>query len=154
MDDRLATIDIPKTGLLRLFRGAGSPYNTSPVGRDLPPYQVALVYLHPFSRLAATDMGRKFGAIPLWGTWVPIWHYVAWSEVYLPTKYVASWSMQPFGHNTHGPKIRGCPFGALGHYITQSGKGRRLPPYQVDSGILIQPFGNSRQEPKIGVCAP
>jgi len=28
---------------------------------------------YPFSRLATTDMGRKLGAVPVWGwTWVPI----------------------------------------------------------------------------------
>jgi len=26
----------------------------------------------------------------------------------LPPYHVASWSIQPFGHNSHGPKIGGC----------------------------------------------
>ena len=54
---------------------------------------------------------------------------------------VASWSIQPFGHNRHGPKIGGlCPFwGELGPHLTQCGWGRGRPPYQVASWILIHP---------------
>jgi len=40
------------------------------LGRGLPSYQG---HLDPSSSLATTDMGRKFGAVPLWGrgSWVP-----------------------------------------------------------------------------------
>jgi len=50
-------------------------------------------------------MGRKLGAMPtFWGrgSWVPIYHSLAWIEA--PCQ-VASWSIQPYGHNRHGPKI-------------------------------------------------
>ena len=54
--------------------GAGSPSNTVAWGE---------AHLHtkwrhyPSSRLATTDMGRKLGAEPLWGSCVPIQHDVA-----------------------------------------------------------------------------
>ena len=46
---------------------------------------------------------------------------------------VASSSIQPFGHNRHGPKTGGCaPFmGGLRPHLTQRRLGRGLPPYQV-----------------------
>jgi len=43
----------------------------------------------PSSRLATTDMGRKFGAVPLWGreSWVSIYNNMARVEVYLRIKF-------------------------------------------------------------------
>jgi len=40
-------------------------------------------------RWATIDMGRKVGALPLWGrgSWVPIKHNVAPAEAYRPTKW-------------------------------------------------------------------
>jgi len=62
----------------------------------------------------------------------------------LPTYQVASWSIQPFGHNRHGPKIGGrgaVPFrGKLN--LTQCGRDRGLPPCQVSSWS-IQLFGHN-----------
>ena len=63
----------------------------------------------------------------------------------LPPYQVASWSIQPFGHNRHGPKIAVCAGlffwgGELGSHLTLCGLGRGLPPYQVASWS-IQPFG-------------
>ena len=59
---------------------------------------------------------------------------------------MASWSIQPFGHNSHGPKIRGmlCPFfgGGLGLHLIQCGLGRGLPLCQVSSWS-IQPVGHN-----------
>jgi len=70
---------------------------------------------------------------------------------------VASWSIQLFGHNRHGPKTgRGlCPFfgGELGPHLAQYGLGRGLPPYQV-AFWSIQPFGHNRHQPKIGGVPP
>jgi len=52
---------------------------------------------------------------------------------------VASSSIQPFNHDRHGPKIRGCtPFsGGAGSPSTQCGPGPRLT--SVPSGIFIHP---------------
>jgi len=70
---------------------------------------------------------------------------------------VAAWSIQPFGHNRYGPKIRGqhalLKDGELGPHVTQCSLGWDLPPYQVASGS-IQPFGHHRHGPKIGGSAP
>ena len=63
----------------------------------------------------------------------------------LPPCQVASWSIQPFGHNRHGPKIGGCaPLGEgeLSLYLTPCGQVRGLPPRQVSSWS-IQPFGHN-----------
>ena len=65
----------------------------------------------------------------------------------LPPCQVPSWSIQPFGHNRHGPKICGgsAPLGRgeLGPHLTQCGQGRGLPACQVSSWS-IQPFGHNR----------
>jgi len=72
----------------------------------------------------------------------------------LPPYPVVSWSIQPFGHNRHGPKMRGCVSlsmaGELGTYLTQCRLGQGLPlylMYQVASGS-IQPFGHNRYRPR------
>jgi len=66
---------------------------------------------------------------------------------------VASWCIQPFGHNRNGPKIgEGAPprFGqrALGLHLTQSRLGWRLRPCQVPASS-IQPFGRDKHGPKV-----
>jgi len=74
----------------------------------------------------------------------------------LPSYQVASWSIQQFGHDIHGPKNGGlCPFGEgeLGPHLTQCGQGRGIPPYQVTSWS-IQPFGHNRYGPKNGGLCP
>jgi len=63
----------------------------------------------------------------------------------LPPYQVASWSIQPFGHNRHQPKMGGCaPFGEgeLGPHLTQCGRGQGLPPCPVSSWS-VQPFGHN-----------
>jgi len=61
---------------------------------------------------------------------------------------VASWFMQPFGRNRHGPKIGWglCPFGGgeLRPHLIQCGQGRGLPACQVSSWS-VQPFDHSAQ---------
>jgi len=64
----------PKIGGVPSFWGGGVPpfgegelgphLAQCGLGRGLRPYQVAC---YPFSHLATTDMGRKWGAVPLWG---------------------------------------------------------------------------------------
>jgi len=53
---------------------------------------------------------------------------VARAKHCLPPFQVSSWSIQPFGHNRHGPKLEGCcaPFwregvGGAGSHLTQCG---------------------------------
>jgi len=62
-------------------------------------------------RLATIDTGRKEGrgcCAPFRGGTGSPSKNVAWTEAYLCSPYqVASWSIQPFGHNSHGPKIEG-----------------------------------------------
>jgi len=64
---------------------------------------------------------------------------------------VASSSIQPFGHNRHGPNTGGCaPFRGeeLRPHLIQRHPGRGWPPYQVASWS-IQPFGHhNRYGPK------
>jgi len=61
-------------------------------------------------RLATIDMGRKLGLCLFLGKLGP--HLTQCGLVRgLPPYQVASGSIQPFGHNRHGPKIGGglCP---------------------------------------------
>jgi len=67
---------------------------------------------------------------------------------------VASSSIQPFGHNRHGPKIGElCPFRGRGAESQSNTMSHRLRSISVSSGIL-QPFGHNRHGPKIGGSAP
>ena len=66
-------------------------------------------HLDPSSHLATTNMGQKLGkgAMPLGVELGP--HLIQCCPVRgLPSYQVASWSIQPFGHNKNGPKIGGC----------------------------------------------
>jgi len=56
---------------------------------------------------------------------------------------VASWSIEPFGHNRYGPKI-GANFGEgeLGPHVTQCGQDRGIPACQVSSWF-VQLFGHN-----------
>jgi len=96
-------------------------------------------HLDPFNRLATSDMDRKLGVPPFCSGLGP--HLVQFGlGRCLPPHQVASWSIQPFDHNRHGPKIGGlCPFGGgeLGPNLTQCGQGRGLAACQVF--ILIHP---------------
>jgi len=109
-------------------------------------------HLDPSGRLATTDVGRKLGAVPLWGRGAgsPS-NNVARAEAYLPTK----WHLNPSSHlatTDMGRKLGAPPtflLGELGPHLTQCGLGRGLPPYQVAS-LSIQPFSHNRHGPKIG----
>jgi len=93
-------------------------------------------------------MGRKLGAVPIFwrGAGSPFAQCGLVRD--LLSCQVASWSIHPFGHKIHGPKIRGlCPLFWGGG--TGSNMGQGLPPYQVSSWS-IQPFGHNRYGPKIG----
>jgi len=57
-------------------------------------------------RLAIIYMGRKLGAVPLLGELDPHITQCGLGRG-LPPYQVASWSIQRFGHNKHGPKSGG-----------------------------------------------
>jgi len=64
-------------------------------------------------RLAAVDMGQKLGVVLFWGGAGSA--SKAMSPGPRPPYQMASWSIQPFGHNRHGPKIGGyAPLGGAG----------------------------------------
>jgi len=143
ISSRLATIDITgKWGgvLCPVFRGELGPHLTQCcLGRRLLHYQEASWSIQSFGH---KRHGSKIGGrAPFFVGMGPIKHNVAWAEVYLltekwgplylfftgvgspltqcrlgrglPQYQVASWSIQPFGHNRHWPKIGGgelCPF--------------------------------------------
>ena len=75
-------------------------------------------------------MGRKLGAVPLWGELGP---HLTCAEVYLPTK----WHLDPSSRLTTinmGRKVGAVPLlgdGELSPHLTQRGLGRGLPPHQV-----------------------
>jgi len=62
-------------------------------------------------------------------------------EVSVNTKIMASWSIQPFGHNRHGPKIEGAvpPFWGGGAGFPSSTMWPGPRPISKPSGILIHP---------------
>ena len=171
MGTHLATIDMGrKLGGSALFGGAGSPRNTM-WPRPRPTFVPSGILIHTAiwpqktwtenwgrglrtkwhldlsSRLATIDIGRKLGGgAPFFGrgSWGPHLSQCGLGRG-LPTCQVPSWSIQPFGHNRHGPKIVGlCPFwgGGAGSPSIQCGQGRGLPACQVSSWS-IQLFGHN-----------
>jgi len=76
------------------------------LGRGLPGTKW---HLHPSSHFTTIDLGWKLGE----GCWAPFWgemdpHLTQCRlDRGLPPYKVASWSIQPFGHNWHGPKFGG-----------------------------------------------
>ena len=73
----------------------------------------------------------------------------------LPSYQVASWSIEPFGHNRYGPKIEVCaPLreGDLGPHLTECGQGRGLPARQVSSWF-VQSFGHNTPTLRF-ICHP
>jgi len=79
-------------------------------GQGLPPTSSGTL-IDPSSPFATTGMGRKFwgcGCAPLGeGELGPHLTQCGQGPV-LPIYQVASWSIQLFGHNRHGPKIGGA----------------------------------------------
>jgi len=70
MGDRLATIDMcRKLGAVPLLGGAGSPCNSAAWAEAC---LLTKWRLDPSSRLATTNMDRKFGGCALKGSWIPI----------------------------------------------------------------------------------
>jgi len=114
-------------------------------------------HLDPSSRLATTDMGRKLGgAVPIEVELGPHLTQCCPGRG-LRSYQVASSSIQPFGHNRHGPKICGglCPF--LGGAGSSSGTlWPGLRPTSTPSGILIHPavWPQKTWAENWGGCAP
>jgi len=103
--------------------------------------------------VATVDMGRKErAAVPIsQGELGPCLTQYGLGRGLLLCQVSPS-SIQPFGHNRHGPKTGWlCSFWRreLRHHLTQRRLGRGLPPYQVASWS-IQPFGHNTHGPKIG----
>ena len=102
---------------------------------------------------AAIDIGRKEGAAVLLSRELgPRLVQCCLGRGLLPYQ-AASSSIQPFGHNRHGPKFGrvGVPFflGVAGS--TSNTMSRRPRTTSVPSCILtMQPFGDNRRGPKIG----
>jgi len=115
----------PKIGDPFSLGGAGAPSNTMWPGPS-PTFIPSGILIHPAVRPQQT-----------WAkNWGELGHHLTQCGLGqgLPPYQVASWSIQPFGHNRHGPKIGGCsPLreGDLGPHLTQCGRGRGLSPYHV-----------------------
>ena len=93
-------------------------------------------------RLATIDMGRKFGVCPLFVGGLGLHLTQCRLGRCLPPYQVASWSIQPFGHSRHGPKIeRLCSFGGVGAGSPSNAMSPGPMPTSVPSGILIHPTG-------------
>jgi len=117
MGDRLATIDmgrIERGGLLCPFLGG----ELGPIKHNVAWAEIYLRIewcLDPSSHFATIDMGRKVGVLcPFLGE---LNFHLTQCRLGrgLPLCQMVSSSIQPFGHNRHGPKIEGCdPLGELG----------------------------------------
>jgi len=93
-------------------------------------------------RLTTIDMSQKLGAVPFFkgGSWIPNLTQCGLGRG-LPSYLVASWSIQPFSHNRHGPKSGGCCAPFLGR-ITGSPSNTVWPGPKhtsIPSFILIYP---------------
>jgi len=134
--------------------GSWAPSNTMSPGPRPTSVQVVP---DPSSHLATTDIGQKMGGgccAPFQGKLGPNLTQCHLRRG-LPLYQVASWSIQLFGHNRHGPQFiwmqtsgskTAVPLsvqqGELAPHLTQCGLGRGLPPHQVASWS-IQLFGHS-----------
>ena len=91
--------------------------------------------------LATIDVSLKLGAVPLFGGGAGSYVTQCGLRWGLPSYQVASSSIQPYGHNRHGPKFGGrglCPLGGG----AGSASNTMLPgsrPTIAPSGILIHP---------------
>ena len=84
-------------------------YMGEKVGSAVPPFFGGV------GELGAADVGRKFGGSAPFGAGGLGPHLTQCGLGRgLPLYQVASCSIQPFGHNRHGPKIGGCPFWGRG----------------------------------------
>jgi len=95
-------------------------------------------------RLATIYTGRKFGDCASYGGKLDPRVTQCGLSRGLPSYQVASWSIQPFGHNRHGPKIQAgsAPFftfwgGGAGSPSNTVSLGPR--PTSLPSGVLIYP---------------
>ena len=91
-------------------------------------------------RLATMDMHGKVGTAvpPFVGELVPHLTQCRLGRD-LPLYKVVSWCIQPFGHNTYGPKMGAVPlfWGGVGSLSNKMSPGPR--PTSLPSGILIHP---------------
>jgi len=125
-----------------LFWGAGSPRNTMwPVPR--PTSIPSGILIHPAVWLQQTwaknvgcaQKGGRAAVLPFWGGGAGSPSNTMSLDRGLPPYQVAPWSILPFGHSRHGPKIGGLfaffGEGKLGPHLTQCRLGSGLPLYQV-----------------------
>ena len=132
----------PKTGgccASSFFRGGdGSPSNTmSPGPRRISVPSGILIHQAVWPQQTGWKLGD--GAMPPWGSWVPISQCCLGRS--LPPHQVASRSIQPFGHDRHGPKTGGllCPFLVGGAGSPSNTMWPGLRPTSAPSFILIHP---------------
>jgi len=119
--------------------GAGSPCDTmwpGPRSTSVP----SGVFIHP-AVCPQKRMGRKLGAVPLLGVAELRPHLTQRRLGRLPLYKVASWSIQPFGHNKHGPKIGWglCPVFWGAGWIPSNTKSPGPRPTSIPSSILVHP---------------
>ena len=123
-------------------------------GREATPCMPTLQRQYP-QELSSSRDGRQFGHNRHWPRIRELCPFYGGAGPHLtqcclrrglPPYQVASWSIQPFGHNRHGLKIGVCALfwgaGELGPYLTQCARGQGLPPCQVSSWS-VQPFGHN-----------
>jgi len=104
MGDHLATITCSENWVVCPFWGSLIPMWHNVAWAEA--YLCTKWHLDPSSCLATIDMGRKVGGCALFwrGELGPLLTQCR-LEGGLPPYEVASWSIQPFGHNRYGPKI-------------------------------------------------
>jgi len=137
----------------RKFGGLGPHLTQSPLGRGLPPYQVASWCMQPFGY---NRNGPKIGegALPHFGerkagspsnTKLPVLRPSSISSGILI--HAAIWPQQIWAKNWVGD----VPLwgGELGPHLTQCAKGQDLPACQVSSWS-VQPFGHNARTSQTG----
>jgi len=116
---------------------AGPHLTQCGLDRGLPPYQVASSSTQPFGHNRHEPKSRG-AAVPLSsgvGSWVPIWHNVAWAKAYLRTK----WHLDPSSRlATRG---MGLKLGAVPLFWGSAGSTSKMSPVprptSIPNDILI-----------------
>ena len=128
---------------------AGSPSNTSVAWAEV--YLHTKWHLDPSSRLVTIDIGRKVGdTVPLFMGQLDSGLIQCDQGRALPPYQVASWSFQPFGHNTWA-KSGGCCAPFLGRRSGSACNTVTMSPQTFTFTNFCSTFGVASRKPEVEI---